>query len=105
MELNEEYYQIGKRIEHLTTVLPQLEKKMWTLYKVLGEDFDEKVKKSCDLCYDLKSVERKRDDLKKTSRDLFAIEKAALEISMELNERAFEMDDFKKSHKKRILEL
>ena len=42
MELNEEYYQIGKRIEHLTTVLSQLDKKMWTLYGVFGEDFDKK---------------------------------------------------------------
>ena len=99
MELNKEDFQreIGKRIEHLMTVLPQLKKQMWNLYGVLGDDFYTKNKKYFNLSYDLTHVGR--GDLKKTSLNLFSIEKAALKISMEMNERTFEMLDFKQSRK------
>ena len=103
MELNEEYYQIGKRIERLNQVLPKIKKNMEFLYEVLGFAFFSKIQETLDLPYNLRYVERNRKyGLKETSDALFVIEEAALRISMEMNEWTFEIDNVDKSFREKL---
>ena len=103
MELNEEYYQIGKRIERLNQVLPKIKINMEFLYEVLGFAFFSKIQETLDLPYNLRYVERNRKyGLKETSDALFVLEEAALRISMEMNEWTFEIDNVDKSFREKL---
>ena len=103
MELNEEYYQIGKRIERLNQVLPKIKKNMKFLYEVLGFTFFSKIQETLDLPYNLRYVERNRKyGLKETSDALFVLEEAVLRISMEMNEWTFEIDNVDKSFREKL---
>ena len=103
MELNEEYYQIGKRIERLKQVIPKIKKNIRFLYDVFGFEFYPKIQETLDLPYNLRYVERNRKyGLKETSDALFVIEEAALRISMEMNEWTFEIDNVDKSFREKL---
>ena len=103
MELNEEYYQIGKRIERLNQVIPKIKKNIRFLYDVFGFEFYPKIQETLDLSFNLRYVERNRKyGLKETSDALFVLEEAALRISMEMNEWTFEIDNVDKSFREKL---
>ena len=103
MELNEEYYQIGKRIERLKQVIPKIKKNIRFLYDVFGFEFYPKIQETLDLSFNLRYVERNRKyGLKETSDALFVLEEAVLRISMEMNEWTFEIDNVDKSFREKL---